>query len=72
MGKVIKRIKIHFVGYITQFDNWRFFGDDNGSVYKQLLSNAICRTEFVSNGGKLDNKLKELLIVFNLRRCVYS
>ena len=30
VDKVNKRIKIHFVGYSTQFDEWRFFGGDEG------------------------------------------
>ena len=51
MGKVNKRIKIHFKGDSTRFDEWRVFGDDEGPDHKHLLSNHISRTEFVSNIG---------------------
>ena len=49
VDKVNKRIKIHFVGYSTQFDEWIFFSGDEGPDHKHLISNAISRTEFVSN-----------------------
>ena len=49
VDKVNKRRKIHFIGYSTQFDEWRFFGGVEGHDHNHLLSNAISRTEFVSN-----------------------
>ena len=49
VDKVNKRIKIHSVGYSTQFDECRFFGGDEGHDHNHLLSIAISRTEFVSN-----------------------
>ena len=61
VDKVNKRIKNHFVGNSTQFDEWRFFGGDEGPDHKHLLSNAISRTEFVSNVGKLHTRRVKML-----------
>ena len=61
VGKVNKRIKIHFVGSIARnLTSGDFLGGHEGPDHKHLLSNAISRTEFVSNIGKLHTKLKEL------------
>ena len=40
VDKVNKRIKIHFKGYSTQFDEWRFFGGD--APFKCHFLNRIC------------------------------
>ena len=45
VDKVNKRIRIHFMGCSTQFDEWRYFGGDEGPDHKHLLSSAIFRTE---------------------------
>ena len=34
---MISKVKIHFVGYSTQFDEWRYFGGDEGPEYFQFL-----------------------------------
>ena len=60
VDKVNKRIKIRFVGYSTQFEEWRFFGGDDRPDHRHLLSNSISRTEFVSNISKIHTKLKEI------------
>ena len=44
VDKVNKRIKIRFVGYSTQFEEWRFFGGDDTPDHRHLLSNTISRT----------------------------
>ena len=33
VDKVNKRLKIHYVGYSSRFDEWRPFGEDEGSEY---------------------------------------
>ena len=66
MDKVSKKIKIHFVGYSTRFDKWRFFDGDEGPDHKHLFSKVISRTEFVSNIGKLHTKLKGISRGFQL------
>lgn len=33
VDKPNKRLKIHYIGYSTHFDEWRPFGDDEGSEY---------------------------------------
>ena len=58
MGKVKKKMNIHFVAYGTQFDECKFFGGDEGPEHKHFLSNTISRAEFVSNIGKLRTKLE--------------
>ena len=60
VDKVNKRIKIRFVGYSTQFEEWRFFGGDDRPDLRHLLSNTISRTEFVSNISKIHTKIKEI------------
>jgi len=62
---VSKRLKIRFVGYDAQFEEWRFFDGDKAPEHKQLLSNAISRTEFVSNVGTSHTKLRKFPLIFN-------
>ena len=33
VDKANKRLKIHYVGYSSRFNEWRPFGDDEGSEY---------------------------------------
>lgn len=33
VDKANKRLKIHYVGYSSRFDEWRPFGKDEGSEY---------------------------------------
>ena len=33
VDKANKRLKIHYVGYSSRFDEWRPFGEDEGSEY---------------------------------------
>ena len=33
VDKANKRLKIHYVGYSSRFDEWRLFGEDEGSEY---------------------------------------
>ena len=72
VDKVNKRIKIHFLGYSTQFDEWRFFGGDEAPNHQHLLSNAISRTEFVANIGKLRTKLKKTSRSFQFWQRIYN
>lgn len=48
-------------------NKWAFFGatrDPTMTDHKHLLSNAISRTDFVSNMGKLHNQ-RQFPVVFN-------
>ena len=65
LDKFSKGRKIHFEDYSTQFDKWRYFGGYEGLDHKPLLSDAISRTEFVTNIGKLHTELKEFPVDFN-------
>ena len=33
VDKANKKLKIHYIGYSTRFDEWRLFGSDEGSEY---------------------------------------
>jgi len=61
VDKVNRRVKIHFVGYSTQFDKWRYFGDDEGPEYFPFLRRERQFTptdQSQINQGKIENKFR--------------
>ena len=46
VDKANKKLKIHYVGYSTRFDEWRPFGDDEGSEYLTCFLDRFLETEY--------------------------
>ena len=61
VDKVSRRVKIHFVGYSTQFDEWRYFGGDEGPKNFPFLRRERQFTptdQSQTNQGKIENKYR--------------